>query len=109
MFDGSQRYFDRPEYDGSPLNLAGWAKKITGKPSMTVGGVGITQGRFDTAEAKAAALSANIAAVSARLERGEFDLVGVGRSLLHDAGWANKLRLGTSLSDYDDTSRLVLT
>ena len=109
MFDGSQRYFDRPEYDGSSLNLAGWAKKITGKPSMTVGGVGITQGRFDTAEAKAAALSANIAAVSARLERGEFDLVGVGRSLLHDAGWTNKLRLGTSLPDYDDTSRLVLT
>ena len=31
VFDGSIRYFNRAEFDGSPLNLSGWAKKLTGK------------------------------------------------------------------------------
>ena len=29
-----------------------------------------------------------------RLEKGEFDLVAVGRALLQDPQWANKIRLG---------------
>jgi len=31
VFDGSVRYFDRAEFEGSPLNLSGWAGKLTGK------------------------------------------------------------------------------
>ena len=31
IFDASLRRFWLPEFDNSPLNLAGWAKKITGK------------------------------------------------------------------------------
>ena len=39
MFHASTRRFWEPEFpdDDSRLNLAGWAKKITGLPSMTVG------------------------------------------------------------------------
>ena len=35
------RRFDDPEFDGSDLNLAGWAKKISGLPTITVGSVGL--------------------------------------------------------------------
>jgi len=109
IFDGSQRYFDKPEFDGSPLNLAGWAKKLTGKASMTVGGVGLSSGAYDSRREGKSQASQNIPALVARLEAGEFDLVGVGRSLLHDPDWTHKLRRGEPFSPFDEASRFVLT
>ena len=41
IFHASTRRFDDPEFEGSDLNLAGWTKKVTGKPSITVGSVGL--------------------------------------------------------------------
>ena len=38
----SQRRFWEPEFEGSDLNFAGWAKKVTGVPTITVGSVGLT-------------------------------------------------------------------
>ena len=40
-FHCSTRRFWQPEFDGSPLNLAGWTKKLSGKPVITVGSVGL--------------------------------------------------------------------
>ena len=37
----SQRRFWEPEFEGSDLNFAGWAKKLTGKATITVGSVGL--------------------------------------------------------------------
>src|SRR5581483_9077592 len=42
-FHCSTRRFWLPEFEGSPLNLAGWTKKITGKPVITVGSVGLDE------------------------------------------------------------------
>ena len=39
LIDCSQRRFWEPEFEGSDLNLAGWVKKLTGLPTMTVGSV----------------------------------------------------------------------
>ena len=39
VFHCSQRRFWEPAFEGSDLNLAGWAKKVTGKPTITVGSV----------------------------------------------------------------------
>ena len=41
ILDASIRGFDTPAFEGSDLNLAGWAKKLTGKISSTVGGIGL--------------------------------------------------------------------
>jgi 2,4-dienoyl-CoA reductase-like NADH-dependent reductase (Old Yellow Enzyme family) len=38
----SQRRFWEPEFEGSDLNFAGWAKKLTGVPTITVGSVGLS-------------------------------------------------------------------
>ncbi len=43
IFHCSTRRFHEPEFPGSNLNLAGWTKKITGKPVITVGSVGPEQ------------------------------------------------------------------
>ncbi len=42
VFDCSQRRFWEPEFEGSDLNFAGWAKKLTGKPTITVGSIGLS-------------------------------------------------------------------
>jgi 2,4-dienoyl-CoA reductase-like NADH-dependent reductase (Old Yellow Enzyme family) len=38
----SQRRFWEPEFEGSDLNFAGWARKLTGLPTITVGSVGLS-------------------------------------------------------------------
>ncbi|MFI6081157.1 hypothetical protein ACIBBB_09275 [Streptomyces sp. NPDC051217] len=40
-FHRSTRRFHPPEFEGSDLNLAGWAKKLTGRPTISVGSVGL--------------------------------------------------------------------
>lgn len=90
VFDGSQRYFDTPIFAGSPLNLGGWAKKLTGKLGMCVGGVGLDQGKRDHHVDSGSGAADNLDLLVERFERGEFDLVGVGRSLLNDPAWVRK-------------------
>jgi 2,4-dienoyl-CoA reductase-like NADH-dependent reductase (Old Yellow Enzyme family) len=94
IFHCSTRRFWEPEFEGSDLNLAGWTKKLTGKPTITVGSVGL-DGDFTSlfTEGKGAS-NDNIDGLIERLEREEFDLVAVGRALLVDPAWANKIRDG---------------
>ncbi|NGZ75255.1 NADH:flavin oxidoreductase [Saccharibacillus alkalitolerans] len=94
VFHCSTRRFWQPEFEGSDLNLAGWTKKLTGKPTITVGSVGL-DGEFLTLfkEGKGAGVS-GIEDLLKRLEDGEFDLVAIGRALLADPAWANKVRQG---------------
>lgn len=104
VFDGSIRYFARAEFEGSPLNLAGWAKQVTGKLAMTVGGIGLNKGMFDSNRDGRAEAADNIPVLMERFNRGEFDLVGVGRSLLQDPQWTRKLRLGEPFIPFDQRS-----
>ncbi|WP_391558412.1 NADH:flavin oxidoreductase [Robertmurraya sp.] len=94
IFHCSTRRFWEPEFEDSPLNLAGWTKKLTGKPTITVGSVGL-DGEFlsSLTEGKGAG-NAKIDGLIDRLERGEFELVAVGRALLVDPSWARKIRDG---------------
>lgn len=91
----SQRRFWEPEFadDGSDLNFAGWAKKLTGQPTITVGSVGLT-GEFIAAFGGEGSEPAALDELIRRLDRGEFDLVGVGRALLQDHLWATKVKEG---------------
>ena len=102
VFDGSVRYFDRAEFEGSPLNLSGWARKITGKLAMAIGGIGLDRGFYDSKRDGRAGGSDNIALLMARFERGEFDLVAVGRALLNEPTWTRKLRAGHELPAFDE-------
>ncbi len=110
MFEGSTRYFGRAEFpdSGSVLNLAGWAQKLTGKSAMTVGGIGISKGYYDTMGGAQAAVT-NLDPLMERFNRGEFDLVGVGRSLLHDPQWAHKARIGSGFTEFSNDSLAILT
>jgi 2,4-dienoyl-CoA reductase-like NADH-dependent reductase (Old Yellow Enzyme family) len=93
MFHCSTRSFSQPEFDGSDRNLAAWTKALTGKPVITVGGVG-QQGDFLTGTCRGVATDDALARVSRLIDRGEVDLVAVGRGLLADAEWVIKVRDG---------------
>jgi 2,4-dienoyl-CoA reductase-like NADH-dependent reductase (Old Yellow Enzyme family) len=108
VFDASVRYFNRAEFDGSPLNLAGWAKKVTGKLSMAVGGIGLDKGYYDSQREGASRPAHNFEPLLERFARGEFDLVEVGRSLLHDPQWTYKVRVGEDLQPFSEESLKVL-
>lgn len=88
LFDASQRYFDTPTFGGSTLNLAGWAKKLTGKASMTVGGVALDKAKGSAKHIDDSQQTVNnLPLLVKRFERNEFDLVAVGRAILNDPGW----------------------
>ena len=92
IFHCSTRRYWEPEFDGSTLNLAGWTKKITGKPSITVGSVGLDTNFIEFFAEGKGAKATSILPLIERLEKGEFDLVAVGRALLADPAWATKIR-----------------
>ncbi|PAD76915.1 NADH:flavin oxidoreductase [Paenibacillus campinasensis] len=96
IFHCSTRRFWQPEFDGSELNLAGWVKQLTGKPTITVGSIGLdSEVTSYFSEGKGAeAESTSIDKLISKLDRQEFDLVAVGRALLVDPAWAAKLRDG---------------
>lgn len=94
VFHCSTRRFWEPEFEGSSLNLAGWTKKLTGKPTITVGSVGLDVEFTKLFREGAGANAEQLGNLLERLEQGEFDLVAVGRALLHDPEWANKIREG---------------
>jgi 2,4-dienoyl-CoA reductase-like NADH-dependent reductase (Old Yellow Enzyme family) len=104
----SQRRFWEPEFEGSDLNFAGWAKKLTGAPTITVGSVGLT-GDFINAYGGESSKPASLDELTRRLERGEFDLVAVGRALLQDPNWAVKVRAGREDELMDFTPAALAT
>ncbi|HZG05761.1 MAG TPA: NADH:flavin oxidoreductase [Streptomyces sp.] len=90
VFHCSTRRYWLPEFEDSDLNLAGWVKKLSGRPTITVGSVGLDN-EFTAAFQGQKGDVADIDELLDRLERDEFDLVAVGRSLLGDPEWAAKV------------------
>ena len=94
IFHCSTRRFWERECEGSTLNLAGWARKLTGKPAITVGSVGLNAdfipepGELVFKEGEPASLDELIR----RMEADEFDLVAVGRALIANPEWANLVK-----------------
>lgn len=109
-FHASTRRYWLPEFDGSDLNLAGWTKKLTGKPTITVGSVGL-DGDFLHAFTGRGAELGSLDNLLDRFERDEFDLVAVGRALLQDPEWAAKVLGGRidELMAYDAAALKTLS
>lgn len=109
-FHASTRRYWLPEFEGSEMNLAGWAKKLTGRPALTVGSVGLN-GEFQEAFQGRGAELGSLDNLLDRLERDEFDLVAVGRAVLQDPQWAAKVLGGRidELAPYDAASLKTLS
>jgi len=109
IFHASTRRFWEPEFEGSSLNLAGWTKKITGKPTISVGSVGLSVDFLEgtmSPRGQAQIGQRGIDDLLERMENDEFDLIGVGRALLQDPEWVLKVEQGRfdELSDFERTA-----
>ena len=90
-FHVSTRRYWLPAFDGDDRTLAGWTKSLTGLPVIALGSVGVTSPFM---ESDSSAPSLSLARLMRLFERGEFDLVGLGRAVLSDPEWTHKLRGG---------------
>ncbi len=94
LFDCSQRRFWEAEFEGSDLNFGGWVKKVTGHPTVSLGSVGLNSEVMEFFNDGVPGEPAPLDELLRRFERGDFDLVGVGRALLGDAEWLQKVQQG---------------
>ncbi|MBU6266394.1 MAG: 12-oxophytodienoate reductase [Sphingomonadales bacterium] len=97
LFDCSQRRFWEPCFeDGTDLNMAGWVKKVTGVPSCTIGSVGLDSDFFtNLAEGKQSDLNLKtLDELMRRFDRGDFDLVAVGRAMIAEPDWPRLVQAG---------------
>ncbi|WP_250004172.1 12-oxophytodienoate reductase [Actinoplanes sp. M2I2] len=85
VLHASQRRFWEPAFEGSDRNLAGWARHLTGLPSITVGSIGLTR---DFAG------SDRMRELLDRRARGEYDLMALGRVLLGNPAWVRLAEAG---------------
>jgi 2,4-dienoyl-CoA reductase-like NADH-dependent reductase (Old Yellow Enzyme family) len=90
-FHVSTRRYWLPAFEGEERTLAGWTKKLTGLPTIALGSIGVASPFL---ESDTAAPSLSLARLVELFERGEFDLVALGRAVLSEPAWTSKLRDG---------------
>lgn len=86
MFDCSERRHAAPAFPGSALSLASWTRLLSGRPVISGGSAEADESLPGMHE------STRLRRLLQMLQGGEVDLVAVGRSLLADAEWAEKVR-----------------
>lgn len=100
----TRRYFE-PGFEGSERTLAGHVRDMFGLPVVAVGSVGL--GTPYARDPVTVVESAGIGRVPELFADGEFDLIALGRALLHDPRWVEKLRTGArdDWTGYDPASQ----
>ena len=97
LFHVSTRRFWEPAFAGSDETLAACTRRMTGKPVIAVGSVGMAaqheSGKLEWRKDRGSAI-AHLDRLEAALAADAFDLLAVGRGLLANPDWADKVRAG---------------
>lgn len=91
-FDCSQRRFWEPLFAGSSLNFAGWARKLTGKPCIAVGSVGLDKDLLTGMAEFSDPGQTKLNLLLEMMNEDAFDMIAVGRALIADPNWARKVQ-----------------
>lgn len=96
IFHPSTRRFYEPAWLGSDLGLAGWTRRLSQRPVIGVGSVGLSTDLMSNLFGETAEPTGGpgLAELERRFDNGEFDLIAVGRASIGDPEWPNKLRQG---------------
>lgn len=112
MFHASTRRYWMPAFDDSDRTLAGWTRHLTGRPVIAIGSVGVGAPFLSiTDDARSGmASSLSLAPLVDLFNRGEFDLVALGRASLADPYWAVKVSSGrlSEIRPYDKSADAFL-
>ena len=90
ILHASTRDATEPAFDGHELTLAGWSRRLGDLPTIAVGRVSTSAGMGEAATVE----TTDPAPAAALIERGEADIVAVGRSLIANAAWGDIVREG---------------
>jgi 2,4-dienoyl-CoA reductase-like NADH-dependent reductase (Old Yellow Enzyme family) len=99
-FHCSTRRFWEPGFEGDPTTLAGWARRITGRPVIAVGSMTLAADfKHSMVEAtggiaESVARSGDVETVARLIAAGEFDMIAIGRALISNPDWARLVRDG---------------
>jgi len=105
VFHGSQHKLATPGFGDAGPSFAEALKKLSGKPTIGVGGVTYTTAMFETLQGIASRITDPVDAADA-IREGCVDLVAVGRSLIANPDWCEKVRSGrwSELEVYEKTN-----
>ena len=76
------------------IGLAGWTRRLTGLPVITVGSVGVETVFRSEGEAEALTADQRLEYLAEQFAAEQFDVVALGRALLADPEWVDKTRTG---------------
>lgn len=99
IFDCVSPHHAQPAFPGSSLTPAAWTRLLTGKPVISGGAVGLNM--------QGGCLPLSFSGVLRMVSAGEIDLVSVGRALLADPAWAEKLHLARESEMIPFTPRVI--
>jgi 2,4-dienoyl-CoA reductase-like NADH-dependent reductase (Old Yellow Enzyme family) len=99
----NRRYWEK-EFKESENNLAYWAQKISGLPTIAVGSVGLESTGESFVNMSTHAQPVNIDQAISDVSEKKYDMVAVGRALLADPDWVIKMREGrlNEISPYNE-------
>ncbi|MEB3032857.1 NADH:flavin oxidoreductase [[Mycobacterium] nativiensis] len=109
LHPSTRRHYVPAFEDHDPeLSLAGWTKKVTGLPVIAVGSVGL-ETQFRSEKRGQVIAPAPVDRLVEQFDAGEFDVVAIGRALLADSTWVNRLRHDEldGFSGYDAAAALA--
>lgn len=109
-FHVSARRIWQAAFEGSPKTLAVWTRELSEKPVIAVGSVGLEKefrvGHFTREENPDTKTSVNLTQLEQGIINQEYDLVAIGRALLSEPQWVNKVKAGKldELMHFDTTA-----
>jgi 2,4-dienoyl-CoA reductase-like NADH-dependent reductase (Old Yellow Enzyme family) len=95
IFHCSTRRYWQPAFEGEVRSLAAWTRHLSGKPVIAVGSASLSN-EFKSALGKVRAEIApeDIARMAEGLERGDYDLIALGRALIANPDWVQLVQAG---------------
>ncbi|WP_119344555.1 oxidoreductase [Facilibium subflavum] len=92
IFHCSAHKFDKPDYPPSTLTYSGWVKKLSNLPTVAVGSIGLDKNFYESFNH----IPTNIQPLDKIINMldDECDLIALGRTLLADPEWPNKVKAG---------------
>lgn len=95
LFHCSTRRYWHPAFESGELGLAGWVRRLSGRPTIAVGSITLVEDlKSATGRTRATPAPEQLADLERRIEAGEFDLVAVGRAMLANPDWARLVAAG---------------
>ncbi len=95
IFHCSTRRYWEPAFDGEDRSLSAWTRTLTGKPVIAVGSVTLSnEFKSDMGKVRAEVVPEEIERLETCIARGDFDLIAIGRALIANPDWVQKVQSG---------------